>query len=207
LKHVSAPKSYRKQASQNQGESLEDWADRVLTLATPAFRDLPESHRRQEAISKFCQGCLDKEAAKQSCFVNPRSMEAALNLVKHHQYITQAVDGKKHSGRRGGQDDISVNAVGAVSEARVEQLIEKALEKLTKKLQKAEVTSEEKQKEQKQTSSSAIQCFFCKKKGHVKRDCLRYKKWLEKKAGEEKIKEDLNDKGPAHQATQPGPRN
>lgn len=24
-------------------------------------------------------------------------------------------------------------------------------------------------------------CFFCKKKGHMKKDCLKYKKWLEKK--------------------------
>ena len=24
-------------------------------------------------------------------------------------------------------------------------------------------------------------CFFCKKKGHFKKDCLKYKKWLEKK--------------------------
>ncbi|XP_059450912.1 uncharacterized protein LOC132181688 [Corylus avellana] len=24
-------------------------------------------------------------------------------------------------------------------------------------------------------------CFFCKKKGHKKKDCLKYKKWLEKK--------------------------
>ena len=24
-------------------------------------------------------------------------------------------------------------------------------------------------------------CFFCKKKGHMKKDCTKYKKWLEKK--------------------------
>ena len=24
-------------------------------------------------------------------------------------------------------------------------------------------------------------CFFCKKKGHMKKDCPKYKKWLEKK--------------------------
>ncbi|KAH3725411.1 hypothetical protein DPMN_051244 [Dreissena polymorpha] len=30
-----------RQAVQGHEESLEDWADRVLTLATPAFVDLP----------------------------------------------------------------------------------------------------------------------------------------------------------------------
>ncbi|XP_031091534.1 uncharacterized protein LOC115996451 [Ipomoea triloba] len=24
-------------------------------------------------------------------------------------------------------------------------------------------------------------CFFCKKKGHMKKDCIKYKKWVEKK--------------------------
>lgn len=24
-------------------------------------------------------------------------------------------------------------------------------------------------------------CFFCKKKGHLKKDCVKYKKWLEKR--------------------------
>ena len=84
-----------RQAFQKQDESLEDWADRVMTLATPAFVDLPEDHLKKEAIARFCQGCTDKEAAKHACFEQPETMEEALNLVKHHQYISQAVDGKK----------------------------------------------------------------------------------------------------------------
>ena len=46
-------------------------------------------------------------------------MEEALNLVKHHQYISQAVDGKK--AKR--EYEASVNAVQSPSEARVKQLI------------------------------------------------------------------------------------
>ncbi|KAH3789715.1 hypothetical protein DPMN_167902 [Dreissena polymorpha] len=88
-----------RQAVQGQEESLQDWADRVLTLATPAFADLPEDHMRFEAIARFCQGYYDKEAAKHACLENPSSIEEALDLVKQHQYISQAVDGKKN--RRG----------------------------------------------------------------------------------------------------------
>ena len=40
---------------QNQNESLEDWADRVLSLATKAFRELPEEHMTRQAIMKFCR--------------------------------------------------------------------------------------------------------------------------------------------------------
>ena len=39
------------------------------------------------------------------------------------------------------------------------------------------------------------ECFFCKKKGHYKRDCDEYKKWKKgKKKGEEKFKEKTTEK-------------
>ena len=115
-----------RQAFQKQDESLEDWADRVMTLATPAFVDLPEDHLKKEAIARFCQGCTDKEAAKHDCFELPETMEEALNLVKHHQYISQAVDGKKTKR----EYEASVNSVQSPSEARIEQLIASALKAL-----------------------------------------------------------------------------
>ncbi|XP_038983909.1 uncharacterized protein LOC120111301 [Phoenix dactylifera] len=31
------------------------------------------------------------------------------------------------------------------------------------------------------TDKRQIKCFFCKKQGHLKKDCIKYKKWLEKK--------------------------
>jgi hypothetical protein len=31
-------------------QTPEDWADRVLSLATRAFRDLPETHMYQQAV-------------------------------------------------------------------------------------------------------------------------------------------------------------
>ncbi|MFA1236636.1 hypothetical protein, partial [Klebsiella pneumoniae] len=33
----------------------------------------------------------------------------------------------------------------------------------------------------KQSTSTSMKCFFRKKKGHVKADCMKYKRWLEKK--------------------------
>ena len=168
-----------RQAFQKQDESLEDWADRVMTLATPAFIDLPEDHLKKEAIARFCQGCTDKEAAKHACFEQPETMEKALNLVKHHQYISQAVDGKK--AKR--EYEASVNAVQSPSEARVEQLIRSALRDFAIKLQESSTSlsssSETEEKAKKKKSSS--QCFFCKKFGHFKKDCRVYQAWLSKK--------------------------
>ena len=168
-----------RQAFQKQNESLEDWADRVMALATPAFVDLPEDHLKKEAIARFCQGCTDKEAAKHACFEQPETMEEALNLVKHHQYISQAVDGKK--AKR--EYEASVNAVQSPSEARVEQLIRSALWDFAAKLRESSTSlsssSEMEEKAKKKKSSS--QCFFCKKFGHFKKDCRVYQAWLSKK--------------------------
>ena len=93
-----------------------------MTLATPAFVDLPEDHLKKEAIARFCRGCTDKETAKHACFEQPETMEEALNLVKHHQYISQALDGKK--AKR--EYEASVIVVQCLS-ARVELLIASAL--------------------------------------------------------------------------------
>ena len=168
-----------RQAFQKQDESLEDWADRVMTLAIPAFVDLPEDHLKKEAIARFCQGCTDKKAAKHACFEQPETMEEALNLVKHHQYISQAVDGKK--AKR--EYEASVNVVQSPSEARVEQLIRSALRDFAIKLQESSTSlsssSEMEEKAKKKKSSS--QCFFCKKFGHFKKDCRVYQAWLSKK--------------------------
>lgn len=189
-----------RQACQKQDESLEDWADRVMTLATPAFIDLPEEHLKQEAIARFCEGCNDKDAAKHACFEHPSNMEEALNLVKHHQYISQAVDGKKT--RRG--NDVSVNAVQVPSEARVEQLIELALKEFATKLQ---VNSQSSSTKQEPTSDIkkkiSAQCFFCKKYGHLKKDCRIYKAWLSKQQAKS---DDLNDQGRDGKTTHPDPK-
>ncbi|XP_033727443.1 uncharacterized protein LOC117316785 [Pecten maximus] len=188
LKETSKAKF--QQAQQKQDESLEDWADRVMTLATPAFRDLPDKYAHREAISKFCQGCVDKEAGKHACFANPGTMEAALDKVKQHQYITQAVDGKS---KKKAKDEVTINAVESLSQAKVETMIEKALSRFTDKFTKAK--EDKKEKTTKSSSNSA--CFFCKKTGHFKKDCEKYKKWLQKKkdGDTDNSTPDLNTKG------------
>ena len=169
------------QASQRPDESLEDWADRVMTLATPAFVDLPEDHLKQEAIAKFSQGCCDKDAGKHACFEHPSTMEEALNLMKHHQYISQAVDGKQSI--KG--NDVSVNAVQSTSEDRIEQLIASALEEFANKLQVSQQPYHQLSVNRTQQSAdekwkSSVQCFFCKNFGHFKKECRVYQSWLQK---------------------------
>ena len=93
-------------AQQGPEEPLEDRADRFMTLAIPAFIYFSDEYRSREAIVKFCQGCSEKSAAKHACFERPATMEEALNLMKHHKYISQAIDGKKNR-----TDTFKINAV------------------------------------------------------------------------------------------------
>ncbi len=66
-------------AKQGAEEDLEDWADRVLSLATRAFRELPDHHMYQQAVLRICQGASDKEAGSAAANVRPKNIEEAVN--------------------------------------------------------------------------------------------------------------------------------
>lgn len=63
-------------------ESLEDWADRVLSLATKAFRDFPDEHMYKQAILRLCQEAADKEAGSYASNVRPQPMEDAVDKIR-----------------------------------------------------------------------------------------------------------------------------
>ena len=112
-------------------------------------------------------------------------MEEALNLVKHHQYISQAVDGKQS--KKG--NDVSVNAVQSTSEDRIEQLIASALKEFASKLQ---VSPQPYQQSADEKWKSSVQCFFCKNFGHFKKECRIYQSWLQKQQSKA---DNLSDQG------------
>lgn len=80
-------------ARQKSNESIEDWADRVLSLATRAFRDLPDDHMYRQAILRLCQGCIDKEAGKSAATSRPLSIEDAVDKIKWYQHTVKAIYG------------------------------------------------------------------------------------------------------------------
>ena len=62
-----------KNARQTSEELLEDWADRVLSLATRALRDLSETHMYQQVVVRLCQGVADKEAGSYAFNIRPNT--------------------------------------------------------------------------------------------------------------------------------------
>ncbi|MCG8044782.1 MAG: zinc finger domain-containing protein, partial [Candidatus Thiodiazotropha endolucinida] len=75
--------------NQNRDEKIEEWADRVLTLATKAYRNLPDDHIQKQAVLRFCHGCYDKNAGMHAANKMLSRMEEAIDCVKWFQYNQQ----------------------------------------------------------------------------------------------------------------------
>jgi hypothetical protein len=79
---------------QTPDELLEDWVDRVLSLATRAFRELPEKHMYQQVVMRLSHGAVDKEAGSYASNIRPKNIEEAIDKMRWHQYNHQAIYGR-----------------------------------------------------------------------------------------------------------------
>ncbi|KAH3690914.1 hypothetical protein DPMN_191211 [Dreissena polymorpha] len=87
------------------GESLDDWSDRVLTLATTAFRDLPYAYATEQAVTKFCHGLLDKEAGKHVSLQLPTSMGDAMKMMKIYSHVQLACAAAPMDSQKGEREE------------------------------------------------------------------------------------------------------
>ncbi|KAH3718482.1 hypothetical protein DPMN_061286 [Dreissena polymorpha] len=62
-------------ARQAENESVDDWADRVCTLAGNAYRDLSEEYVLQKSILRFCMGAKERESEERVMNHRPVSIE------------------------------------------------------------------------------------------------------------------------------------
>ena len=80
--------------------------------------------------------------------------------MKHHQYISQAVDCQKTKGRKEKHEYCFYQ----VSLKEVKKVVAKPIKV-----------------EKEKTVKPSNPCFFCRKLCHFKKNCKRYKAWLQKK--------------------------
>ncbi|KAH3794873.1 hypothetical protein DPMN_148411 [Dreissena polymorpha] len=79
-----------------------------MTLATKAFRDLPEDYMYRQAILRFCHGCFNAIAGEMAANTRPSTMEAAVDKVKWAVHTHTAVHGRaKRDVRQTTVQDIS----------------------------------------------------------------------------------------------------
>jgi len=176
-------------------ESLEDWADRVLSLATRAFRHLPEEHMYKQAVLRLCQGAADKEAGSYASNVRPQSMEDAVDKIRWYQHNQQAIYGKPRREVRyvspEGRGDMRVCATTRQEysggspwtndlkslEARVEAKVEGLEGKMTQGFKELTQLLTSQRAENRPASRSSSPrgaregCYHCGSSSHFKRDC------------------------------------
>lgn len=80
-------------AKQYPSEKLAEWADRVLSLATKAYKDLPEYYMYQEAVMAICQGTSDKEAGQYVSNLKLSSIEEVVDNIRWYQHSRKAIYG------------------------------------------------------------------------------------------------------------------
>ena len=84
---------------QDQGESVEDWADRVMQLANRAFPNLPDDHVTTQIINRICHGCSDKEAGHHVVNLHLDTVEEVLDQIKSFQYNRDAIYDRGHKSK------------------------------------------------------------------------------------------------------------
>lgn len=184
-------------AHQNHNEKLEDWADRLLSLATKAFRDWPEDHIYTQVIWRLFQGCFDKEAGQHTAMAKPKTIEKAIDKIKWYQHTTKAIFGKTVRKREVFSDSdndetqTAVNTVKSASVNRKHHLVAesdsiKSMEGQIKTLvdnmqllqikildmEKAKHRTDENIRQQQQRRERRT-CYNCNQPGHLIKDCRR----------------------------------
>ena len=177
------------QASQKVNEGLIDWSDRVQQLAYRAFRNLPEEHVSQQTIIKFCQGLVDKRTGEIVCTSRPRSIQEAIDAVKYHQHVHEAMAMEKSKSSiryTYNEEDPSAYAVqpdrpsrnahgyqpqqGSQASSTGKSSVESTLVKLQETLEKMmRGMAAGNYRNRRQASDSG--CYKCGKEGHIKRWC------------------------------------
>ena len=184
-------------AQQGADETLDDWADRVLTIAGKAFRELPDQFMVNQSILRFCTGAREKEAGEQVINKKPATMEEALDKMKWAIHTHNMVYGKSRSIRK-----VEARETPAVSEVRttaginqsnagqgsnkdrmdklearmgrLEDKVDKLEEALTRSFEKFERMISRISRRPSVSPSrdnKEATCYGCHQQGHLKRDC------------------------------------
>lgn len=157
--------------------------------------------QEQETVTQFALRI--KEKAKQAGFSDEKLIitqfiKGIASTVVRFEVAKESATGKKF-------DELMVTAqimenceqqAGAASETHINKVksdFKKNNNSNNKQKKKDYKNSDKKEGERKFTKK---ECFFCKKAGHFKKDCFRYKKWLEKK--QKKVNEVTDNIGSLH---------
>ena len=159
------------QLTQNSGESLEEWSDRLLTLGSKAFKGLPDSYAEEQVIDRFCLDLSDKEAGEHVALKEPGTIQQAIQAVRKYQRVHNTIKPKRESKKKieVATEEEHVYAVGKTevkgkTSPDVSAFLD-ALKQLEERLQK---TMRESRGGRRRANQ---RCYNCGETGHFKRNC------------------------------------
>ena len=77
---------------QKTDESIYEWADRVASLGTKAYIEMPENLIQYELVLKFCQGCMDRESGHYAINMKPQTLDQAIGHVVWNRNTTEMMN-------------------------------------------------------------------------------------------------------------------
>lgn len=78
-------------AKQYPDKKLMDWADRVLTLATSAYKHLSEDFMHQQAVLTICKGAYDKESGQHASNLRLTTIGDVIDTMRWFQHNRKAI--------------------------------------------------------------------------------------------------------------------
>ena len=174
---------------QKKDESLLSYITSIRALCY----DLNKKMGQEEIIEWIYNGMQEDAAECIMANSDPQTVDDMIRAAKKVERANESIKNRKVK---------SVNSVAVDETESLSKMIEKltlALNKNTNKVSndykandkgKAKVNTANKIPEN--TKKPNIECFFCKNKGHYKKDCFKYKSWLNKRDKSNKVQSSVN---------------
>ena len=158
---------------QEESESLEDFADRVLVKAAEGYPEVPDGTLQALATDNFLRGCKDRSAAYVAVEKKPKDLQSAVQVVR------EAAVNLKLYGRSGGLVTRQVSFKDSNVEhekmsdgyTREQRSLVKFLEELFQQKGQASGKRSTASSPVRSRSPSPAHCYKCQEPDHRARDC------------------------------------
>ena len=161
LEHPTAARRQLSYVRQEEGESIEDFADRILTKVNEAYPGIDVEMEQDLAKEAFLRGCQNRSAAYAAAEKDPETLQDALEEVQNSVVNLKAFGRGSAVTRQisfAGREEKDEEDSGT-EEEKVRKLFEKFM-----KERRSERSGPSR-------GRSAMRCYSCNGLGHMQRDC------------------------------------